>query len=79
MIQDISPHRLLNEFLPETQFNPLDIIICLQGNTIMVGTNFAPRNATGMCRRQLYLYLQLLVAVLEQWQQCGFFGIRLCI
>ena len=37
MIQDISPHRLFNEFLPETQPNPSDIIICLQGNTIMVG------------------------------------------
>lgn len=37
MIQDISPHRLFNEFLPKTQPNPSDIIICLQGNTIMVG------------------------------------------
>ena len=37
MIQDISPHRLFNEFLPKTQPNPSDIIICLQGNTIMIG------------------------------------------
>ena len=37
MIQDISPHRLFNEFQPKTQPNPSDIIICLQGNTIMVG------------------------------------------
>ena len=39
MIQDISPHRLFNEFLPKAQPNASDIIICVQGNSIMVGGN----------------------------------------
>ena len=39
MIQNIFPHRLSNEFMPKAQPNAADIIICVQGNSIMVGGN----------------------------------------
>ena len=39
MIQDISPQRLFNEFIPTGQPKAPDIIICVQGDAIMVGSS----------------------------------------
>ena len=37
MIQDIHPHELHNEFLPDREEQPADIVICVKGNAMLVG------------------------------------------
>lgn len=39
MIQEIYPNRLHNEFVPGSVPQPEDVLICVKGNTIMVGEN----------------------------------------
>ncbi len=37
MIQDIGPHRLYNEFHPERKPQAGDLVICVQGNKLLIG------------------------------------------